>query len=78
MKKCKTKCCACCSKGEESEEDGDKDKERAKKVDEVKEGKKGMMSKLNCCKKQVDEEKAEQEIREMERAAGKVSIIFVS
>ncbi|CAH1642571.1 unnamed protein product [Spodoptera littoralis] len=74
MKKCKTKCCACCTKGEESEEDGDKDKERQK--EEMKEEKKGMMSKLNCCKKQVDEEKAEQEVRDLERAAGKASIEY--
>ncbi|KAJ8705905.1 hypothetical protein PYW07_010682 [Mythimna separata] len=75
MKKCKTKCCTCCTKGEESEEDGEKDKDRAKKEEEKKEGK-GMMSKLNCCKKQVDEEKAEQEARDMERAAGKASIEY--
>nr|XP_049707660.1 protein stum [Helicoverpa armigera] len=77
MKKCKSRCCACCTKGEDSDdEDKDKDKDKERKKDEMQEGKKGMMSKLNCCKKGVDEEKAEQEIRDMERAAGKASIEY--
>uniref|UniRef100_A0A2A4K907 Uncharacterized protein n=1 Tax=Heliothis virescens TaxID=7102 RepID=A0A2A4K907_HELVI len=77
MKKCKSRCCACCTKGEDSDdEEKVKDKDKERKTDEMQEGKKGVMSKLNCCKKGVDEEKAEQEIRDMERAAGKASIEY--
>lgn len=73
INKCKNKCCTCCTKGEESEEDGDGDKGDVKDDGDKK---KSVMSKLNCCKK-VDEEKAEQEIRDMEAAAGKVSILII-
>ncbi|CAH0598612.1 unnamed protein product [Chrysodeixis includens] len=69
INKCKNKCCTCCTKGEESDEDGDKGDVKGDKE------KKSVISKLNCCKK-VDEEKAEQDIRDMEVAAGKASIEY--
>ncbi|XP_049882408.1 protein stum [Pectinophora gossypiella] len=59
MGKCK-KCCACCVKNEEDEEDMEKTQ---------KEEKKGIMSRLNCCKKK------EKEQRDAEMAAGKVTSI---
>lgn len=60
MGKCKTKCCPCCIKGEDDD---------ATEMEDAEE-KKSTLSKLNCCKKKEPED----EMREVERAAGKVSI----
>ncbi|KAJ2939074.1 hypothetical protein O0L34_g10263 [Tuta absoluta] len=61
MGKCK-KCCACCGKGEDDE----KEMQDKKPVEE---GKRGMMSRLNCCRKKDKEE------RDAEMAAGKAASI---
>ncbi|XP_075987677.1 uncharacterized protein LOC142984149 [Anticarsia gemmatalis] len=73
INKCKAKCCTCCTKGEsDDEEKGTQD------IEAPKEEKRGVMSKLNCCKKKTDEEMGEEEIKEIERAAGKASIEYES
>ncbi|XP_063630465.1 protein stum [Cydia splendana] len=59
--KCR-QCCPCCGKPEVDDDD----------VKNVEEGK-GVMSKLNCCKRK---KKEEQRIRDVERAAGKAAIEF--
>lgn len=68
MGKCK-KCCTCCIKPE-NDEKAKKDVEAAM---EEKQTNQGFMSKLNCCKNKEKEE------RDIEIAAGKVSItLFLS
>lgn len=66
IKKCKSKCCTCCPK-----DDSDDEREKEGNVKE----KKISIANLNCLKKS-DEEMGVEDIKDMERAAGKASIEY--